>query len=309
MKFNRQKIKNELRRAGVLVFCNLVLAFLVNAFIIPHDIIVGGATGVGILVSKLLPLDTATVVLIFNILMLILGGAVLGKQFFLTTVAGSLIYPVFLSMFQQFPVLAQLTDDPLAAVLIGGGLLGLSVGLLMRIGSSSGGTDVLNLVMSRWFHVPVAVTVYIVDLAIMAGQLLLGRVEGLLYGVILLVVETFVLNQVLVSGQTQFQVMAISEQYEALRHKLLTETGVGVTMVYIETGYVGRQQKGVLCVISKQKLRDVIGAIQQVDASAFVTVTQIKEVRGQGFTRARVPLTLETGAPVPEAADIPAKSL
>lgn len=130
MKFNRQKIMNELRRAGVLVFCNLVLAFLVNAFIIPHDIIVGGATGIGILVSKLVPLDTATVVLIFNILMLILGGAVLGKQFFLTTVAGSLIYPVFLSMFQQFPVLAQLTDDPLAAVLIGGGLLGLSVGLL-----------------------------------------------------------------------------------------------------------------------------------------------------------------------------------
>ena len=77
MKFNRQKIMNELRRAGVLVFCNLVLAFLVNAFIIPHDIIVGGATGVGILVSKLLPLDTATVVLIFNILMLILGGVVL----------------------------------------------------------------------------------------------------------------------------------------------------------------------------------------------------------------------------------------
>lgn len=290
MRLSRKTIGKELRRAGVLVGCQLIMAFLVSAFIIPHEIIMGGATGIGIFVSRLLPVDAATVVFVFNILMLLLGGTVLGRKFFLSTVAGSLIYPVFLSLFQHFPAITRLTDDTLAAALLGGGLLGLVVGLLMRIGSSSGGTDVLNLVLSKWLHVPVAAAMYAVDLIIMAGQLLVGHVEGFFYGVILLVVMTYMLNQLLVSGHTQMQVMVISEKHEEMRWMLIKETEVGLTMVFIETGYACRKQQGILCVIPKQKLRGVIETIQKTDPFAFVTVTQIKEVRGQGFTRVREPL-------------------
>lgn len=309
MKFSKEKALKELRNAGILVFCHMMMAFLVSAFIIPHDIIMGGATGAGILLGKLLSVDTSAAVMMVNLVMLLLGGAVFGKRFLVTTVSGSVIYPVFLYIFQRYSAIAGLTDDTLAAVLVGGGLLGVSVGLLMRIGSSSGGTDILSLVLNRWFHMSVASAMYAVDFVIMAGQVLLGNVEGLLYGVILLVVMTCALNQVLVSGQTQMQVTAVSDRYEEIRRRLIEEIGVGVTMVSIETGYLCRKQMGVLCVISKRKLHDVLEAVQKVDSSAFVTITQIKEARGQGFTRVRVPLVRKDGVGFPEGTEYSAETL
>lgn len=289
MKSNKEKTVKSIKNACILIIGNLILAFLVSAFIIPHGIIMGGATGIGIVLSKILPMDTASIVLIFNVLMLVLGGIVLGKKFLLTTITSSLLYPIFLSFMQQIPGIDSITDNTLVASLFAGGLLGIALGMIMGIGSSSGGTDVLNLVLNKWFHIPVAVAVYLVDIIIMAGQLLFTDIESILYGVISLVVETFVLDQVLVSGQTQLQILVISDKYEDLRYKLLMELEAGVTMLFIETGCICKEQKGVMCVIPKRKMHAAAELIQAVDPTAFVTVTQIKEVRGQGFTRDRKP--------------------
>lgn len=290
MRINREKVIKEIKNAAILVVGNLILAFLVAAFIIPHNIIMGGATGIGVVLSGIFPLDTATIVLIFNILMLILGGIVLGKKFLLTTVTSSFLYPIFLSVMQKIPNIASVTSNTLVATIFAGGLLGLALGLIMGIGSSSGGTDVLNLVISKWFHIPVATAVYLVDIFILVAQALYTDFEHILYGILVLVIETFVLDHVLVSGQTQLQIMVVSDKYDELRRKLLMELEAGVTMLYIETGCICKQQKGVLCVIPKRKLHSAIELIQATDPASFVTVTQIKEVRGQGFTRDRQPV-------------------
>lgn len=289
MKKDKVRIKKFLKNAAILIIGNLLLAFSVAAFVIPHNVIMGGATGIGIVLSKIIPLDTATIVLIFNILMLILGGFVLGRRFLLTTITSSLLYPFFLSVVQAIPGIETITSNELVAALFGGGLLGVALGMIMGIGSSSGGTDVLNLVINKWFHIPVATAVYLVDIFIMGAQLFFTDVESILYGIILLVIETFVLDHVLVSGQTQLQILAISEKHEELRYRLLTELEAGVTMLFIETGCVCKEQKAVMCVIPQRKLHAATELIQSIDPSAFVTVTQIKEVRGQGFTRDRKP--------------------
>ncbi len=297
MKVTREKLFKRIKSALVLVISNLIFAFLVAAFILPHNIIMGGATGVGVVLSRFIPLDTATIVLIFNILVLILGGIVLGKKFFLTTITSSLLYPVFLSVMQKIPNISTITQDPLIATIFAGGLLGMALGMIMGIGSSSGGTDVLGLVINKWFHIPVATAVYIVDFLILGTQALYTDFEHILYGVLLLIIETFILDKVLVSGQTQLQVMVISDKYEELRKKMLKELEAGVTMLYIETGHICKQQKGILCIIPKRKLHSAIELIQSTDPASFVTVTQIKEVRGQGFTWDRQPVDNVT-APV-----------
>ena len=118
----------------------------------------------------------------------------------------------------------------------------------------------------------------------MGGQAVFTEPRKILYGLALLVVETIVLNQVMVLGQAQIQVFAISDRYEEIRDTLLLDLSVGVTMVMIETGCTQRDQKGVLCVIPPRKLFAAKELIQSIDADAFITITQIKEVRGQGFT-------------------------
>ena len=122
---------------------------------------------------------------------------------------------------------------------------------------------------------------------ILGGQAIFSEPEQILYGVVLLVVETIALDKVMLMGQSQIQVFAISSHFEEIRQKLLLELNAGVTMMMIETGCAGEQQKGVLCVIPPRKLFAAKELIQSVDPDAFITVTQIKEVRGQGFTMER----------------------
>lgn len=267
---------------------NILLGFAVAAFILPSGVIMGGATGVGIVLARFIPLDTATIVLCVNLMALALGWAVLGWRFVVATIASSLLYPIFLGAAQRIPGIDQLTADPLLAALLGGGLVGIAVGLVMRVGSSTGGTDVVNLVLHKWTHIPVSAAVYLTDIVIMGAQALFSDPEQILYGVVLLVVETIALDRVMLLGQSQTQLFVVSSQYEKLRQKCLTELQAGTTMVHIETGRTRTLQRGVLCVIPPRKLYAAQALIQSVDPHAFLTITQIKEVRGQGFSSERI---------------------
>lgn len=274
---------------------NALLGFAVAAFIIPSGVIMGGATGLGLTLSHFLHWDTATLVLILNLLALILGWAVLGRTFVLTTIASSLLYPFFLGVSQRIPGIESLTQDPMLSSLFGGGLVGVSLGLLMRVGSSSGGTDVVNLVLHKWTHMPVSVAVYVTDIFILGAQALYSKPEEILFGIVLLVVETVSLDRMMLLGQSQIQIFVISSRYDEIRKRCLKELEAGITMMCIETGLTGQAQKGVLCVIPPRKLYAAQELIQAVDPKAFLTITQIKEVRGQGFTSERT--YLASGAP------------
>ena len=276
-----------LRTCLAVVGGNIFLAFGIAAFVIPQGIIMGGATGIGIVLSRHIPLETATIVLILNLLALVLGGVVLGKQFLLTTVASSMLYPLFLGIVQRIPGIDALTDSMMLSALFGGGIVGISLGLVMRVGASTGGMDVVNLVLHKCLHLPVSVLVYITDIFILGAQALTADPEQILYGIVMLVVETIVLDKVMLLGQTQIQIIAISTEYDANLKGILKELHAGATMVCIETGLTNRQQRGVLCIIPPRKLYAAQELIHSIDPNAFLTVTQIKEVRGQGFTTER----------------------
>lgn len=266
---------------------NALLAFVVAAFIIPHDIIMGGTTGIGIVLNKALSIDTALLILVSNIILLIFGGIVLGLKFFLTTIASSVLYPILLAAMQRIPGIELVTDNNLLASLVGGCLMGISLGMLMRVGSSTGGMDVVNLVLHKWFHLPVAVFVSITDVIVVGGQALFSKPENLFLGIITIVCETLMIEQVMILGKSQIQVYVISDKYEELRRKILDDLNLGVTMAVIETGLLGKQQKGVQCVVSSRRLYAVTELIQSVDPDAFITITKVKEVRGRGFTLER----------------------
>ena len=287
MKHLSGSLGSTLWTCASILLGNAVLAFAIAAFTVPHGLIMGGVTGISLFLGRFLDLDVAAIVLILNLLALVLGLVVLGRTLLRATVGSSLLYPLLLDLTQKIPGIGALTDDPLLASLLAGGLIGIAVGLVMRVGASTGGTDVLNLVLHKWFHLPVSVFVYLTDFTILGGQALFSQPEQILYGVVLLVVETFTLNRVMLLGQPQVQVFAISERYEELRKKLLVELQAGVTMVMIETGCAGQRQEGVLCVIPPRKLFAAKELIHAVDPDAFITVTRIQEVRGQGFSMAR----------------------
>ena len=272
---------------GVLVG-NLILAFAVAAFLVPHGIIMGGATGIGLTVNHYIPAaDLSLIILCVNGVLFLIGALVLGKKFVVTTIASTFLYPVCLSVMQAIPGITELTDNIMLATIYGGAVLGIGIGFVIRVGASTGGTDILALVFNRWFHIPVAILVYVVDFIVLGNQVLFSDTEQIMYGLLALVLETLILNKVMLLGQSQIQLFIISDKYEDIRNKMLENLDVGVTMLHMETGYSKEYQKGVLCVVPNRKLYSVKELVQSVDEKAFITITQINEVRGRGFSMSR----------------------
>ena len=276
--------KKSMETLVCVLLGNAVLAFTVAAFLVPQGIIMGGATGIGLTIGHFIALDLSAIIFLVNIVLFVLGTIVLGKKFALTTLISTFVYPVFLSVMRSIPGITELTDNIMLAALYGGALLGLGIGLVVRVGASTGGTDILALVLHKWFHISLAVFVYIVDFTVLLCQALFSNSEQIMYGILVLIVSTAALNRVMLMGQSQIQLFIVTGKYEEVKEKVLTEIDAGVTMVHIETGYGAKQQKGVLCVIPNRKLYSINQMVQMIDPQAFITITQINEVRGRGFT-------------------------
>lgn len=275
---------------GVLLG-NAALAFTVAAFMVPHGIIMGGATGIGLTISHYLPLQLSLIILVVNGCLFLLGAVTLGKKFVITTIASTFLYPACLTVMQAIPGIENLTDNIMLATLYGGALLGLGVGVIVRVGSSTGGTDILALVFHKWFHISVAVLMYIVDFIVLGAQAIFSDTEQIMYGILALVMETIIMNRVMLMGQSQIQLFVISDKYEEIRRRIIKDKDVGVTMVHVETGFGKENQKAALCIIPKRKLYATNEMIHSIDEKAFITISQINEVKGRGFTMERVVYT------------------
>lgn len=190
---------------------NVILAFVVAAFVVPHNIIMGGATGIGLAITHYLPMNLSVVIFIINIVLFLLGAVTLGRTFAVTTIVSTFVYPVFLAVAQSIPGITTLTDNMMLASLYAGLLLGVGIGLVVRQGASTGGTDIIALVLSKYLHGPVAVFMYIVDFIVLGVQVIFSDVEQILYGILTLIIMTMVMNQVVLFGQSQIQLFIISE--------------------------------------------------------------------------------------------------
>ena len=287
-------MKKHLRTFAGIFAGNMSNALAVAAFIVPNNILIGGSTGISLTLQHAFGLELTVTVFAFNVLFFVLGAWVLGKKFALSTVASTLLYPALLALFQRIPGINALTENDLLAAIFAGLLLGIGIGLIVRQGASTGGTDILAMVLNKFTHAPVAVLLYVVDFIVLGMQAFFCTSEQILYGVLSLLITTAVMNKVVLFGQAQLQLLIVSEKYEALREKLLRDLDVGVSMIYIETGLGKKRRMAVLCVIPQRKLYAANELIRQIDVNAFTMISRVKEVKGRGFSLERVPVAQET---------------
>ena len=125
---------------------------------------------------------------------------------------------------------------------------------------------------------------YLFDSAILLLQAFYSDKEQILYGILIVILSSIMLNYVSLAGQKKIQVMIVSKHYLEIRDALLQKLDLGATMFYIETGYLQKHEMAVCCVASSRKLYAINEVVQQIDPKAFTSITQINEVRGRGFT-------------------------
>jgi uncharacterized membrane-anchored protein YitT (DUF2179 family) len=280
--------KKQLGGLAAIFLGNAIYALAVAAFILPNGLITGGSTGLALVVRHIWGVPVETFVAVFNPLMFFVGLWALGWRFAATTLVSSFWYPVVLGVFQQIPGIAFPTEDKLLAVAFAGGMIGVAIGIVIRAGASTGGMDIPPLVLHSKAGVPVSVGMYAFDFLILVGQMLFAQREQVLYGILLVVTYTVVLDKVLVMGSARTQVKVVSPRHQEIREKILREMDRGCTLVQAETGLYGNQWPMVVTVITGRELPHLTRLVQETDPDAFLVVNRVSEVRGRGFTLGKV---------------------
>lgn len=263
---------------------NAIFAFGLAAFSIPNHFLVGGTTGIARSAEYFLHMDMSVTVAVINVMMFFLGLIILGKRFALTTIVSTLVFPIFLNLFLSIEELAQLTGDRLLAALFGGMLIGAGLGIVMRLGGSTGGMDIPPLILHKKFRIPVAVAMYCFDIGILLMQMLFSNTEEILYGILSVLLTSIVLNQVLIYGAGNVQVLIISREYEAINRVIQLDMDRGSTFLPIQTGFEKVDQKAILCVLPNRETSQLNQYVKEIDPKAFMIINGVREVRGRGFT-------------------------
>lgn len=277
-------MKKWMLSAAIVAAGNLLYALTVKLFVLPTGLVMGGTTGLGLTANYLTGVPISAFVLAFNMVMLLLGLCVLGRRFAATTLLSSFIYPLALEFWQRLLGDYVLTGDVMLCTLFAGLGVGVSLGIVIRAGASTGGMDIPPLILNRLFRAPVSVCMYFFDVCILLSQGLFQSPEKLLYGVVLVMIYTMVLDKMLLMGTSRIEIKVVSEKSEEIRQAILQDLNRGVTLIQTESGYLRQNTQLVLSVLSSRELPKAEKLIHQIDPECFLMVSRISEVKGRGFS-------------------------
>lgn len=280
----QKKLFHFLFQLLMIILGNSIYTLAITMFILPNDLITGGTTGLALSINHFTNIPISSFVLFFNVSTFLLGLWVLGKKFALTTLISTFYFPLALEFFQRFSFLSDMTNDLLLATIYAGLMIGVGIGLVIRCGASTGGMDIPPLVLNKKLGIPISLSLYAFDCAVLLSQMIYKDKERVLYGILLVIIYSFVLDKILLFGSSKLQVKIISKQHDEIIDTILTKLDRGATLLKAETAYKHYDTKVVLTVIDNREYARLNELVLEIDPKAFMIVEQIHEVKGRGFT-------------------------
>lgn len=277
-------MKISITEIFIIILANFIYAAGVIFFIIPAGLITGGTTGLALALNHYSEFSIANIIFIFNALMFILGLITLGKKFALTTLISSIFYPLILSLLTQHYGTLRLTDDLLLCTIFGGLAIGISIALVVRIGASTGGLSIPPLILHKYQRIPVAFTLYLLDCIVLICQISFSDLDKTLYGIILVLFYSLILDKLLLFGTNKIQIKIISQRTIEIKEAILSDFDRGVTLLHGQTGYLNAETDLLLSVIAPNELSKIERLIHKIDAEAFIIINHVYEVQGRGFS-------------------------
>lgn len=263
---------------------NFIYAVGIVLFIMPSGLITGGTTGIAIAVNHYTKLPISSIVLAFNVIMFVIGLFVLGKKFALTTLISTLFFPFSLEVLQKLFANIVITDDIFLCTIFGGVCIGSAIALVIRVGASTGGMSIPPLILNKYMHIPVSVSLYVGDCIILALQVAFSDKNKILYGIILVMIYSIVLDKLLLVGTNKIQIKVISIKSLEMKDEIISRFDRGVTLLHGKSGYLEREMDILLTVISNSDLSKFEKLVHEIDDEAFVIISHVNEVRGRGFS-------------------------
>ena len=274
----------SVRSIAAIFLGNVLYALTVKVFLLPANLVSGGATGIALAANHLTGVSVSGFLFLVNMSMLILGLIVLGKAFVATTLASTFLIPAALEVFDRLLGDFVLTDDILLCTLFAGLGVGVSLGIVIRTGASTGGMAIPPLILYKCFRVPVSVSLYAFDVCILLLQAPFQEAENILYGIVFVLLSAIALDKTMMIGTTQTEVKIMSGKSEEIREAILKQLDRGVTLLNAEGGYLHDKSQMIFSVISNRELFKLEKIVHGIDPASFMVVTRVSEVKGRGFS-------------------------
>ncbi len=264
---------------------SIILAAGFVFFITPYKIVPGGVYGIGIVLYHLVGAPVGLTGLILNIPLTIIGIRILGPRFGVKTIIGFILASVFIDVLTYLWGETPLVEnDALLSCIFGGVLIGLGLGLIFKSKATSGGSDIIAMIMSKYSRIPVGQSLIIVDACIvLIGLISFGDWKIPLYSWIVIFISGKVIDTVLEGIDYEKTMFIISDKYNEISQKILHDLDRGGTFIEGKGMYNNEEKKIIFVNVSRREMAVLQDYIRHIDPEAFITVINANKILGEGF--------------------------
>lgn len=269
----------------------IVNAIAWTAFLLPHQISGSGVSGIGAIVFYATGIPMGYTYFVINVVLLAVALKILGKSFGIKTVFAVAVGSVLLSVMQPL-IPDPVVSDKFMSAIIGGLLCGLGLGIIFSQGGSTGGTDIIALIVIKYRNISPGRVILICDVFIISSSFIVlthlepaQRIETMVYGFVTMGLQAYALDVFLEGNRQSVQIFIFSKQYEKIADLITGRIGRGVTLIDGIGWYSKEEQKVVITLVRKNEVSDVFRLIKEVDSQAFITVANVMGVYGKGFEK------------------------
>jgi len=273
--------KFRIRRYAQLIVGLFMISIAFNLFLLPNNIVFGGVSGISIIIKQIFGFEPSIFIFLSSAILLVVSYIFLGKETTKASVVGSLLFPIFVKLTAGINTIVSIGDaELLLSAIFGGVLYGTGAGLVFKAGFTTGGTDIINQIISKYFHVSMGNAMLMSDgLIVLSGVFVFG-VNKLMYALITVYIIGFLTDKVLLGISDSKAFYIITEKDNDVRDYVLNYLNHGVTIFDARGGFTKEKQKVLLCVVPTKEYFKLKEGIHEIDKEAFFVVTDAYEVFG-----------------------------
>ncbi len=272
------------KRTSLLVTLmgTLVTGFAIGAFLTPNKVVGGGASGISTILYHTLGVPPGLGFFAVNVIFLLAGFSVLGKEFIWKTLLGITLLSIFTQVFNAFPIY---TDNMILSAVFGGGLYGIGIGMAFAAGASTGGTDIIGrIIQTKISHIPIGKMLMLVDGIIIAISFVIFRnIELTLFGILTLFVSSFSIDFVISKLNVSRIAFVITDHGEEIAQELVSTSPRGVTLIDVKGVYTDSEKQMLFCALKESETEAFQKKILSIDSTAFIVFSESQRIKGNGF--------------------------
>lgn len=273
--------KNLVKRIIEFLLGCFVVAFAYNIFIAPNNLVPGGVSGIAVIINGISNIDYATTIFILNIFLLIMSYILLGKEKTRASVLGSIVFPLFVRATEYLNVWLQIdTSNVLLSAISGSILFGLGAGLIFRAGFTTGGTDIVNQIISKYLKITLGKSMLLSDgLIVLASGYFFG-IKTMMYSILVLYIISLISDRIVLGISDSKMFLIVTDKDEEVKQYILSKLNHGVTIFKGKGGYKRDDEDVLMAVLPTKDFTLLRDGIKKIDKRAFFIITDTYEVFG-----------------------------